>query len=160
MASIQFDATTIEPAAPAGAWQPGKYTVEITGADVKATKAGDGHYVELELTCTDGVMARRKHWERLNISNPNQQAEEIAKRNLAAICLAVGIKQMNDTDELRGRVLVIETGVRKPPNSDEMQTTVRGYFPAGASVAQMPAPAARPAPAAANAAPWAKAAAR
>ena len=156
MAFIQFDATAIEPAAPAGAWQPGKHTVEITNADVKTTKAGDGHYVEIEFTCVDGVMARRKHWERLNISNHNAQAEEIAKRNLAAICLAVGLKHVGDTDELLGRTLVIETGVRKPTGSAEVETRINGYFPAGGPVAQMPAPAARPAPAAAPAAPWAK----
>lgn len=156
MALVNFNATEIEPATPIGAWQPGKYTVEVSSADVKTTKSGDGHYVQVEFTAMNGAMEKRKHWERYNISNPNQTAEEIAKRNFAALCLAVGVPQLDDTDQLIGRQCVVETGVRKKSNADEMETTIRGYYSAGsaapASVPRAPAPAAAANP------PWKKSA--
>ena len=161
MATVNFNANEVEPSAPMGAWQPGKYAVEITNADVKPTKGGDGHYVQVEFTAINGAMERRKHWERYNISNPNQTAEEIAKRNFAALCLAVGVPQLQDTDQLIGRQCVLDTGTRMPKGGDQMETTIRGYYPSGtATPAAIPrsVPAVSSAPAAASVPPWKKSA--
>ena len=102
MATFNFNASAIEPAAPRS-YQPlpaGSYEMMVTASDVKATKTGTGHYVELEMQVTDGEHSGRRHWERLNIDNPNKQAEEIAKKALAALCLAIGRPDIKDTDDL------------------------------------------------------------
>ena len=161
MALVNFNASEVEPSAPMGAWQPGKYNVEISSADVKTTKSGDGHYVQVEFTAMNGAMERRKHWERYNISNPNQTAEEIAKRNFAALCLAVNLPQLQDTDQLIGRQCVLDTGTRLPKGGGEMETTIRGYYPSGTATPAAitrSVPAAAAAPAVASVPPWKKSA--
>ena len=126
MATFNFNASAIEPAAPR-AYQPlpaGSYEMMVTASDVKATKTGTGHYVELEMQVTDGEHSGRRHWERLNIDNPNKQAEEIAKKALAALCLAIGRPDIKDTDELLDTPF---TAVVEIDRKDPSRNRIVGY---------------------------------
>lgn len=133
-----------------GPLPPGQYEVIITKSDIKATKAGTGEYIELEMQVVDGEHSGRRIWERLNVSNPNKQAEDIAKAALGAICMATGKLDMEDTEELHDIPFVVSLEIdRKDPERNR----VMGYGQADAAPAK---PAARPAPAAAvpGARPW------
>ena len=151
MATFNFNANSVEPMQPRtyGPLPAGDYEMIIVKSDVKPTKAGTGHYLELEMQVVSGEASGRRHWERLNVDNPNKQAEEIAKEALAALCFAVGVTDVEDTVQLHDIPFVAHIEIdRKEPDRNR----ITGYATAGA--AKPAAPAARPAaPAPAAAAP-------
>ena len=160
MANLSFDATAIEPSAPITILPPGRYPMAITKTEMKPTRAGNGSYLSVEFTISSGNGANRKLWANLNLDNPNQQTVDIARRELSAICHAVGVLQVNDSDELLGRELMVDVAVGKRRDTGEDQNVIKGYSSISAQPARAPMPAAKPAaPAAAKAAPWQKAAA-
>ena len=155
MANLNFDTSGIEPQQPFSALPPGRYNAAIEDSEIKTTKAGTGEYLQLTFGVLDGAHAGRKVWARLNIRNPNKTAEEIAARELASVCLAVGLTRVNDSSELHNRPLMIDVGIEKNPQTGEDTNRIRGYFAAGASLP--PPAAAKPvATPAKPAAPWAK----
>jgi hypothetical protein len=95
-----FDATAVEPAAGRAALPAGEYLAAIAKSGVGPTKAGNGTKAELEFEVLDGAHKGRRFWVTLNLKNPNAQAQEIALRELSAICHAVGKLRVTDTDEL------------------------------------------------------------
>jgi hypothetical protein len=143
MPSFQFDAAThVAPPAPSRDPLPrGMYQVMVIGSDIKKTQAGTGHFIELTLQVVDGEYTGRRVWDRLNVSNPNKTAEEIAKRALQELCLAVNVTNLTDTEQLHDKPVLAEIDIdRKDPSRNR----VMGY--AGLSAAAAPsAPAARPA---------------
>jgi hypothetical protein len=157
MATFNFNAAGIEPMQPRsfGPLPNGDYEMIITKSDVKATKAGTGHYLELEMQVVSGEHSGRRHWERLNVDNPNKTAQDIAEAALAALCFAVGVTDMTDTAQLHDIPFVAHVEIdRKEPDRNR----IVGYASIGAAKPAAPAPAARPAPAAAAPArkPWEK----
>lgn len=160
MATFTFSAASVEPMQPRS-FAPlpnGDYEMIIVKSDVKPTKAGTGHYLELEMQVLAGEHSGRRHWERLNVDNPNKTAEEIAKAALASLCFAVGVTDMADTAQLHDIPFVAHVEIdRKEPDRNR----ITGYATAGAAKpAAAPAarPAAAPAPAAAapGRKPWEK----
>jgi hypothetical protein len=153
MANLNFNANEVEPSAPITILPPGRYPMAITKTEMKPTRAGNGSYLSVEFTISSGNGANRKLWANLNLDNPNQQTVDIARRELSAICHAVGVLQVNDSDELLGRELMVDVAVGKRRDTGEDQNVIKGY-----SSISAPMPAAKPAaPAAAKAAPWQKA---
>lgn len=158
MAQIDFDATGVAPATPFEVLPKGQYPVIISATEMKATKAGDGHYLEVEYTVTEGEFESRRLWSRHNISNPNAKAEQIARQELSAICHAVGILKVSDSEELHDKPLRIEVGIEKNKQNDSDVNRVKAWMPVeGAKPA--PARPAAAAPAAKAPPPWAKKAA-
>lgn len=149
MATFNFNAAAVEPMAPRS-YAPlpnGDYEMIITKSDVKPTKAGTGQYLELEMQVVSGEHSGRRHWERLNVSNPNKQAEDIAKAALASLCMAVGVTDIEDTADLHDIPFIAHVEIdRKEPDRNR----IVGYSSGEAAPA---APAAKPAPAARPAAP-------
>lgn len=149
MATFNFNAAAVEPMAPRS-YAPlpnGDYEMIITKSDVKPTKAGTGQYLELEMQVVSGEHSGRRHWERLNVSNPSKQAEDIAKAALASLCNALGMPEgvQEDTAELHDIPFIAHVEIdRKEPDRNK----IVGYSSADAAPA--PAPAAKPAPAAAK----------
>ncbi len=107
MAAINFDAKNTKPATGIGAVPKGAYICAAEATQMKRTKKGDGEYLEITYVITEGEYAGRKLWARLNLSNPNAQAVEIAEGQLAAICNAVGIELLTDTDDLIDRPILL-----------------------------------------------------
>jgi hypothetical protein len=152
-----FDSSAVEPQAPRdGEPLPaGLYTAEITNAEVKELKSGNGVGLALEFTVIDGPHARRKVWQNLNIKHSSEQAEQIGQSQLSALCRAVGINgKLEDSDELFQKIVAIRTKVRPAQGDYGPRAEVAGYEPAGAA-SHASAPAAAPSAAAARpAAPW------
>jgi hypothetical protein len=133
---------------------PGVYSAEITGAEVKPLKSGNGTGLSLEFTIIDPEQfARRKVWQNLNIAHSNPQAEQIGQSQLSTLCRVLNIGKLTDSDQLFGQVLRIRTKVRPAQGEYGPRAEVAAYEQAGA-----PAPAMRsapaPAPAAAGTSPW------
>lgn len=171
-----FDATGVAPAAPMELLPPGRYDAQIVNSEMRATRAGNGQYLWLEMDVTEGPHQGRKIWDQLNLVNQSQQTVEIAQRTLSAICHAVGQLQVSDSEQLHFRPLAVTLAV-EPDGRDKhlaaheqrKQNRVKGYAPLGGAAPARPAtapasaprsatpPPARPTPAASTTPPWRRA---
>lgn len=122
-----FDANQIEPTTPFEAIPAGKYEAVIVESDMKPTKSGAGHYLQLTFQITDGPYRNRLLWARLNLDNPNATAVKIAQSELSAICRAVGVMAPRDSVDLHNLPLLISVRCKKMPDSGEVTNEVRGY---------------------------------
>ncbi len=102
MVALNFDANTVEPSEAFEALPAGWYQTIISNSEMKPTSRKDGSYLQLEMTIIEGQFAGRKLFDRLNIHNSNQVAQEIAYKTLSAICHAVGVMQLQDSAQLHG----------------------------------------------------------
>ena len=144
-----FDASAVEPAAPFELLPPGRYSVQIVQSEMRATRAGNGQYLWLEMDVIEGSHQGRKIWDQLNLVNPNQQTVEVAQRTLSAICHAVGQMQVTDSEQLHFHPMVVTLAVEpdsrdkhKPIEEQRKQNKVKGYI--GGAGVPSPRPAAPP----------------
>ena len=131
-----FDTNSVPPQEDFEPIPPGKYPVLIEAAEVKQTRAGNGHYLKLKLQVLDGPYKGRIVFDNINIQNPNQQCQEIGLRTLAALGKAIGLNAIGDTAQLLNQCCIASVKVK------DGQNEVRTYAPltpAGApSVPQVP----------------------
>ena len=113
MAHIAFDASTVQPTQTFNALPAGSYPVIITASQIKPTKNVDGEYLELTLEVQGGEFQGRKLFDRLNLWNKNPTAVEIAQRQLSALCHAVGVLQLGDSEELHNKPVLAKVGIRQ-----------------------------------------------
>lgn len=165
MANIgSFDATSVEPSE-ARDFTPlpaGEYRAMVVASELKATKAGNGHYLSLEIEVIEGEYANRKVFANLNLDNPNQQAVDIAQRDLSAICHAVGVLHVEDSEQLHDKPMRIKVKVTPAKGDYPAGNKITGYSKddgAAAPAMASSAPAASaPAASGSKPAPWAKSA--
>lgn len=104
-----FDARTVEPRQSGGKHQVGnKWPGVITNTLVKPTKDQKGGIFEVEFSSPGGAIKNN-----YNIWNESEAARNIAKQQLAALCYATGIFQLdfkNDGAALRGGKLLYDVG--------------------------------------------------
>ncbi len=178
MAQLNFDARQVAPAAALDPIPSGWYNAQIVGSEMKPTSAGDGAFLAMELQVLDGPYAGRKVFDRLNLQNKNPVAVEIAYKQLSAICHAVNVIQVQDSQQLHGRPLQVKVSLRPASTGDDgkqydANNEVKGYramenggavAPAGAPQGGAPAWAGQPqqaapqppAPTAGPTPPWAQ----
>jgi len=85
----------------------GDYVAQIIDSDMKPTGDKRGHYLELTYEVIEGPLKGRKHWERLNLDNPNDKTVEIANRQFASVREATGVANPRDSQELHYKPHVI-----------------------------------------------------
>lgn len=147
-----FDATTV---APQQAFEPipaGWYAAMIDDSEMRPTKDGTGAYLLLRFVVMEGQFANRKVFARLNLQNRNETAVNIAQQQLSAICHAIGVFQVADSQQLHGKPMQIKVKYVQAEGNYEASNDVTGFKAYGETAAQpsaMPAPA----PAAPTAAP-------
>jgi hypothetical protein len=122
-----FDANQVEPSQDFEPIPAGKYPAAIMESEMKPTKAGTGHYLELRLQILGGESNGRSLWDRLNLDNPNDQAVQIAQAKLSTICRAVGVLAPKDSCELHNLPLVIHVKRKKRQDTGEIVNEIRGY---------------------------------
>jgi len=159
MASLDgFDARTVEASKPM-VFEPlpdGTYTATITDSVKRKNSKGTGDLLELSFKVQVGEHSGKTLKAYLNLWNPNEQAKEIAWREMSAICHAVGVMQPNDSTDLHGLPLDIIVKVRQSkrvnPTTGQEETKyfndIKGYQKRVAAPAQPQAttePAAKPA---------------
>ena len=164
MAQLNFDASTVPPSESIEAIPAGWYNAQIDQSEMKPTKDGSGAYLALRFSILDGQYVNRKVFTRLNLRNANPVAQEIAYKQLSAICHATGVLQVQDSQQLHGRPMKIKVSVRAASGDYEASNELKAFKnineqvdgPVGAPAAQGGAPwAGQQAPAAQQAAPWA-----
>ena len=139
-----FDATTV---APQQAFEPipaGWYAAMIDDSEMRPTKDGSGAYLLLRFVVMEGQYANRKVFARLNLHNRNETAVSIAQQQLSAICHAIGVFQVTDSQQLHGKPMQIKVKYVAAEGNYEASNDVSGYKAYGETTAQ---PAAMPAPA-------------
>ena len=133
MAQLNFKASNVEITPRSYEALPeGDYEMIVTRSDTKPTKAGNGHYLELEMQIVAGPFSGRRHWERLNLDNLSQQTVKIAQEQLARLCMAVGLNEIEDSEELHDLAFIATIGTDK---KDPTRNVIWDYKPAAATAA-------------------------
>ena len=159
LAADGYDAAAEAQNANTGDFQPlppGWYQVSIEKAELKTTKAGTGKYVKLMMTVLGPTGSNRKVFTNINIVNPNPTAQQIGRREMGALQMAIGKPRATDTAELIGGVLDVKLAIEtnSAGGGDNVVKAYRACGSGGAlSYAQKDPDMAAPAPAAATPAP-------
>lgn len=133
-----FDATNIDTTSQFDAIPAGDYEAMVTGSAMKATRDGSGEYLELTLEIQSGQFQGRRLWDRLNLRNRNAKAVEIAQKQLAQLCHAVNVLQVQTPEQLHNRPFVMKVSVKNDPERG-MSNEVKGYKARAAMQQQAPA---------------------
>ena len=126
LSGYNFNAEEIEPSSfdpiPAG-W----YKAIISNSEMKPTRDGYGEYLSLTLQVIEGQYENRLVFARLNLKNANEKAVDIARKDLAAICRAVGVMSPKSSEELHDKPLMIKVKVRPASGEYDASNDVGGY---------------------------------
>jgi len=122
-----FNAANVDPATDFEPIPAGKYLAIISNSEMKPTKTGSGTFLELTFQVIEGQYKNRLLWSRLNLSNPNNQAVQIAQGELSAICRSVGVMQPKDSAELHNLPLQITVKCKKREDTGDVVNEIKGY---------------------------------
>ena len=149
MARINFNAAEIETTS-RDAIPTGIYEAVVTDSEMRATKSGLGMGINLTFEIlTEGPAKGRKVFSWINYEHPKVEAQRIGREELASLCKAVGVTELNDTAQLHNLPLMITVGIDR---NDPTRNVVKKYAAKAAPATQ----AAQKSPQAAGAAPWAR----
>ena len=159
LAGYNFNAEEVEPSSSFDPIPAGWYTAIISSSEMKATRDGYGEYLSLTLQVIEGQYENRLVFARLNLKNANDKAVDIARKDLAAICRAVGVMSPQASEELHDIPLMIKVKVRAASGDYEASNDIGGYKAVeGANLTPAPKAASKPQtpPPAATKKPWQK----
>jgi hypothetical protein len=113
------------------------YLGHIKKSEIKKTKAGTGLRLNLQVTIEsseednfkddDCKNNNRIVFVGLNIKNPSAQAVEISQRELASICSACGVSDVEDSDELHDISFGFKLGIEKGNDGYEDKNVIKKY---------------------------------
>ena len=171
MVAINFQAANYEPASNPDPIPAAWYTAFIVESDLKqagaTAKDPNGQYYAFVFEVCEGPYKGRKVFANYNVVNVNQQAVDIAYKDLASLYRAIGAEHENitNTEQLHNRPMEIKVGIQAARGDYDASNNIKsgGYRPVGAGAAAAPSapppvappaaplvapPAAAPAPAA------------
>ena len=138
-----FDANDVDPDAGFEPIPDDDYTAAIVASETKPTKKVDvqkcpvGSHLDLTFEILEGDYKGRRLWACLNLDNPSQQAVDIARAELSAICRATDVMTPADSSELHDRPLLIQV-VQRPWVNDsgakKVSNEIKRYSRLGGSV--------------------------
>lgn len=109
-----FNPQEHDPSQSVGQLPVGRYPVVIKASEVTAAKSGSSGMLVLELEIADGEHRGSTGAYRLNLYNENQQAAQIAMRQLSALAHAIGhLQPITDSQVLHNRPFIVEVGLQK-----------------------------------------------
>ena len=124
-----FSADDHEPMQEFGLMPSVWYLGHIKKSEIKKTKAGTGLRLnmQVEIECSEedefnedeSKYKGRLVFVGLNIQNPSQQAVEISQRELRSICDAVGVPEVEDSEELHDITFGFKLGVESSEGYDD-----------------------------------------
>jgi hypothetical protein len=110
----------------------GEYIAIIEASDFINNKKGSGQILKLTYQIIDGPKKGARLFEVLNLVNESEQAQNIAKRTLNSIGLAVGISHIKDSEQLHNIPMIIDVRVKGDENSDYgKQNQIKKHLPYG-----------------------------
>lgn len=120
-----FNAHDFNPEQSAGQLPIGKHPVVIESSEVKANKANDGGYLQLNLKVIEGPNAGVTGPYRLNLYHSDQTTCDIANRQLSAVCHVTGVFNIDDSSALHNIPFIVEVS---PQTKDPKYTQVTKVF--------------------------------
>ncbi|QDU87918.1 hypothetical protein Pla175_12850 [Pirellulimonas nuda] len=130
-----FDPTKVAPLPDRSPLPAGSHGVTIKDSYTKPNSKGSGSLLVLAYLVTKGEYAGREVRSWLNIDHPSETAMRLARSELSAICNALCLRSLHDTEVLHGRQLTITVRVKKRADTGELLNEVCGYAPAEAASA-------------------------
>jgi hypothetical protein len=130
-----FDSSEVEPSTGFDLMPPGEYQAVITRTERKPTKSGGNEMLVLEFEVIDTVCNGRKLWVNLNIWHSNPTAVDLSRKDLSAVCRAVGVKRMERTEELENKPLIIKVAIKPRKDNGENENRIVGYLPSATKAA-------------------------
>jgi hypothetical protein len=127
MAQLNFDASQVDPQQSLEPLPTGWYNCVIDNSEIKPTKDGTGAYLSLSFRVLDGDCAGRKVYTNLNIQNKNMVAQEIAFKQLSAICHAVGVIQCPQSELLHDKPLQLRVTLQPPKDGYDASNNVKAF---------------------------------
>jgi len=127
LSAYNFNAEEVEPSSSFDPIPAGWYQAIISNSEMKATRDGYGEYLSLTLQIIEGQYENRLVFARLNLKNANDKAVDIARKDLAAICRAVGVMSPQASEELHDKPLMIKVKVRPASGEYEASNDIGGY---------------------------------
>lgn len=112
MALLNFNAAEVPAAKPFEPIPAGWYDAKIINSELKPTSNGTGTRLNLTFEIIGGEYNNRKVFEGLNVKNTSEKAQQIAQEQLSAICHAINVIQLKNTEQLHGKPLRIKVKVR------------------------------------------------
>ena len=116
-----------------GGFEPipmGWYLAEIKKSEMKVTKAKTGKFLTCNLVVLEGEYKGRYLFNLLNLENPNPVAEEIAQKELATICEACGLDEIEDSTELHGIPMAVRVVIKEGSGGYPPKNEIKMYKPA------------------------------
>ena len=154
MAQMNYNPAGVDTTDTFAAMPNGDYPYQFVESEIKESKATPGNqYLQLVAQVIDGPYKGKKVWVRLNLWNASAQTAEIANKEMARICEAIGqINPVQDSAELHNRPFIGRTIYVPPNNGYDEGNDIKGFkpfvagtaVPAGAAPAQAAAPAGAP----------------
>lgn len=116
---------------PLGSFEPlpvGDYVVVIESSEKKKAATGENnYYLQFVYNVVEGDFKGRKIFDRLNVENESDQAQTIAKRALASICMATGQHHPHNTEELHDKPFTVNVGIRPAKGEYGPSNVIKGY---------------------------------
>ena len=138
MSMLSFNAEEVEPQTAFEPLPAGDYVGHIVGSEVKPTASGSGEYLKVEIEILSPGFSGRKVFDQLNIKNESAEAERIGRAQLSALCHAVGVMRVTDSQQLHGKPFAIKLSIKEDAQYGK-KNTVKGYKAASGSVPPPPA---------------------
>lgn len=112
----KFDATSVDTTQRDYENLPdGIYRLEVIKSEVVPTKKGDGTRLNLVYGVIEPEDFKgRQIFGGINLENPNAVSQELGQKELASLCRAVGLSEIDDSDALHFIGFTAKIGMGKP----------------------------------------------
>lgn len=112
----------------------GVYKLEMEASDVKETTKKNGTILSATFVVIEPEQYKgRKLFGNYNLENANPQAQEIGQKQFASLCRAVGLADVDDSEELHFRSFTAKVGLGKSSKSADgrdypARAEIKRYF--------------------------------
>ena len=127
MVDFKFDATKVAPNEGFGLIPAGEYQAKIVATEMVKNNSGKGKHLKIKVQIIGPEYKGRILFDRLNLVNPSKEAVQIAEAQLSAICHALEIKRIKDTQQLHGKPLNVSVIVEPGTNGYKDQNKIQVY---------------------------------
>lgn len=107
----------------------GQYIAQIISSKIQQTNAGDGEFIKLQAEVIQGEYQKRLIFVNLNIKNPSTVAVEIGQKELATLCRAVNVLDLQDTNQLHNIPFIATVGITEARGKYDAQNKIVNYAP-------------------------------
>lgn len=109
----------------------GTYEMEIEASEVKETSTGSGTILKTtNVVIRPEAFAGRKLFNNYNLENKNAQAQEIGQKQFASLCRAIGVSEVEDSEELHFKAFTVKVALGKPSKDGQYpaRAEIKKYF--------------------------------